>query len=386
MSRQEPNIMVVAGETSGDAHTAEVVRAIRERRPGATFFGVGGEQLRAAGAQLEVHADELSVMGIVEVLRHYPRLRRILKRLQGLLAERRPDLLLVTDLPDFNLRLAATAQALGIPVLYYVSPQVWAWRSKRVKVIRERVDAMAVLFPFEVPIYEAAGVPVRFVGHPLVETTPTDRDPAAARAALGLPAEGPVVGLLPGSRRGEIAQLMPPLADAAARVRRSHPDATFVIPVAPSMDRDAITGPLAAAGVEATLVDGSAFHDAVAAADAVASASGTATLEVALMETPLVVTYKVAPLTYAILRRLVKLDHVSLVNIVAERGVVKEFIQDEATGANLAGELERLLDDRDYAEGIRADLAGLRARLGEGRAAAGVADWALELVDARAER
>jgi lipid-A-disaccharide synthase len=191
-----------------------------------------------------------------------------------------------------------------------------------------------------------------------------------------------VVGLLPGSRRSEIAQLMPPLADAAARLRQSHPDVAFVVPVAPSMDREAITGPLAEAGVEATLVDSSAFHDVIAASDAVASASGTATLEVALMETPLVVTYKVAPLTYAILRRLVKLDHVSLVNIVAERGVVKEFIQGEATGANLAGELERLLDDREYAEGIRRDLAGLRARLGEGDAAAGVADWALELVDA----
>ncbi|SFD06880.1 lipid-A-disaccharide synthase [Thiohalospira halophila DSM 15071] len=382
MSQQEPTIMVVAGETSGDAHTAEVVRAIQERRPGASFFGVGGERLRAAGVDLQVHADELSVMGIVEVLRHYPRLRGILKRLQGLLAERRPDLLIVTDLPDFNLRLAATAQALGIPVLYYVSPQVWAWRSKRVKVIRERVDAMAVLFPFEVPIYEAAGVPVRFVGHPLVRDTPTDRDPVAARHALGLPESGPVVGLLPGSRRSEIAQLMPPLADAAARLRQSHPDVAFVVPVAPSMDREAITGPLAEAGVEATLVDSSAFHDVIAASDAVASASGTATLEVALMETPLVVTYKVAPLTYAILRRLVKLDHVSLVNIVAERGVVKEFIQGEATGANLAGELERLLDDGEYAEGIRRDLAGLRARLGEGDAASGVADWALELVDA----
>ncbi len=377
--KNAPRIMVIAGEASGDAHAARVVETIRRDLPAATFFGVGGPALEAAGVELAFPASELSLVGIVEVLSHYRHIKRRLLEMRQRLVDEQPDLLIVTDLPEFNMRLAKTAQEQGIPVLYYISPQIWAWRKGRLKTIARRVDAMAVVFPFEVPIYEAAGVPVRFVGHPLATDTPVGMSRAHARRVLGLPLEPRIVGLFPGSRVNELQRLMPALADGASRLLAEAPTLRFVVPLADGLDPALVEEPLAAAGIEATIVRGQ-FHATTAACDAIASASGTATLQIGLMGTPLTVIYRVSALTGWIARLLVNLEHVSLVNIVAEKPVVREYLQREATGENIADELRRLLFDTAYADRVRGELAELRARLGDGDAPEAVAEWAVEII------
>jgi len=366
----------VAGEASADLHASRVLEELLGQRPGLHAFGVGGPRLRAAGLEAIAPAEEISVMGLAEVLPRLPRILGILRALRRAAAERRPGAALLVDLPDFNLRLAASLKKLGIPVVYYVSPTIWAWRKGRARKIARVVDRMLCILPFEERFYEGTGVRARFVGNPLAERPPPG-PPEAYRAELGLPAGRTTVAIVPGSRPTELARLFPPMLEAAERVRAQHPDAQFVVPVAPTLERAQLEPYLAAhRALEVKLVDGRA-DEVVGASDAALVKSGTSTLEAGLMLRPMVVVYKLSWLSYLVARLLVRIAHVALVNILAGRGIVPELLQGEASPERMAGELLRLLEDPAAREAQLAGLREVRASLGEPGAARRVADEVL---------
>lgn len=374
-------VMIVTGEASGDLHGANLVAAARRLDPGLEFFGAGGTRMAAAGCDLLVSGDDIAVMGVVEVLGHFPAIRRAFARLAAeLRGDRPPAALVLIDFPEFNLRLAKVARAAGVPVLYYVSPQVWAWRRGRVRKIAAVVDALAAIFPFEPELYRGLDIRAEYVGHPLLDefAEPTPR--LKFLTALGIEPARPVVGIFPGSRRSELRYNLEVMLAAAERIRVSRPDVAFLLPLAPGFSRDEVAGRLAGRALPITLVAEN-IYDTANACDAILAVSGTVTLQIALVGTPLAIVYRMAPLTYAIGKRLVKVPHIGLVNIVAGREVVREFIQHEATPAKLAAEIGRLLDDDDYAARMRADLAGVRAQLGAPGCSARVARMLLELLD-----
>jgi len=283
--------------------------------------------------------------------------------MRKLLREERPDLLILVDYSGFNLRLAPTAKELGIPVMYYISPQVWAWRRKRIYKIREVVDQMVVVFPFEASLYEQAGVPVRYVGHPLVDEVHSDLDRDGARCLFDLNPARPVVGLFPGSRRNELQRLLPPMLDAAERIHAARPEVQFLIPQASTLDRAEIDTLLAGRSLPVSVIE-NRFYDVTRACDAIVTASGTATLEVALMRVPLVVVYRISGISFRIMRKLIKLKHIAMCNIVAGEEVAKELLQNEVTAERISAELLRLLDPQVHA-GTVARLAKVREALGE---------------------
>lgn len=361
-----PHLMISAGEASGDHHAARFVRALQRRGHEPRLSGMGGPRLAATGMDLVVDCRDLAIIGIVEVLIHWRYIMRQLEKLRAALRASPPDLLVLVDYPEFNLKLAETARECGVPVLFYVSPQVWAWRPHRVAKIGRLVDMMAVLFPFEVDFYERAGVPVRYVGHPLVDEIHPEVGAEEARAEFGLDPERPTLGLLPGSRRGEIERLLPLLLDAAGELERRRGPVNLVLPLAATLDADPVRERIAASGLDVRLVTGGRAYDVIQVCDAIVTASGTATLEVALMGVPMAVVYRVNWLTWQIMHRMMTVDDIALVNIVAGRRIVQEFVQRNARPAAIATEAERLLDDTAYRERIRNDLADVRQRMGEG--------------------
>ncbi|HAF92793.1 MAG TPA: lipid-A-disaccharide synthase [Pseudomonas sp.] len=337
-------VALVAGEASGDILGAGLMQALRKRCPDVEFIGVGGKRMEAEGLQSSFPLERLAVMGLVEVLGRLPELLARRRRLTAELIAARPDVFIGIDAPDFNLGLELRLRRAGIRTVHYVSPSVWAWRQKRVLKIREACDLMLTLFPFEAHFYEEQGVPVRFVGHPLADAIPFQADRALARAELGLPEQGAVVALLPGSRGGEVARLGELFLEAAQRIHAKRPDVSFVLPCASPERRAQIEQMLVGRALPLRLVDGRS-HEALAACDAVLIASGTATLEALLFKRPMVVGYRVAPMTYRILRRLVKSPYVALPNLLAQCLLVPEFLQDAATPDALAAALLPLLDD-----------------------------------------
>lgn len=338
-------VALVAGEASGDILGSGLMQALRARHPDIEFIGVGGPRMEAEGLSSYFPMERLSVMGLVEVLGRLPELLRRRKRLIRTLIEARPDVMIGIDAPDFTLCVEHKLRQAGLRTVHYVSPSVWAWRQKRVLKIREACDLMLALFPFEARFYEEHGVPVRFVGHPLANTIPLQADRAAARARLGLPADGQVVALMPGSRGGEVGKLGALFLDTAQRLLVERPGLRFVLPCASAARREQIEQMLQGREpLPLTLLDG-ASHEALAACDAVLIASGTATLEALLYKRPMVVAYRVAGLTYRILKRLVKSPYISLPNLLAGRLLVPELIQDAATPQALAATLSPLLDD-----------------------------------------
>ncbi|HBO0210734.1 lipid-A-disaccharide synthase [Pseudomonas aeruginosa] len=338
-------VALVAGEASGDILGSGLMQALRARHPDIEFIGVGGPRMEAEGLSSYFPMERLSVMGLVEVLGRLPELLRRRKRLIRTLIEARPDVMIGIDAPDFTLGVEHKLRQAGLRTVHYVSPSVWAWRQKRVLKIREACDLMLALFPFEARFYEEHGVPVRFVGHPLANTIPLQADRAAARARLGLPADGQVVALMPGSRGGEVGKLGALFLDTAQRLLVERPGLRFVLPCASAARREQIEQMLQGREpLPLTLLDG-ASHEALAACDAVLIASGTATLEALLYKRPMVVAYRVAGLTYWILKRLVKSPYISLPNLLAGRLLVPELIQDAATPQALAATLSPLLDD-----------------------------------------
>jgi len=366
-------VLIVAGEASADLHASRALEELRRLRPGVHAFGVGGPRLRAAGLEALAPAEEISVMGIAEVLPRIPRILGILRALGRAAAERRPKAALLVDLPDFNLRLAAKLKKLGIPVVYFVSPTIWAWRAGRAKKIARVVDRMLCILPFEERFYAGTGVSARFVGHPFAERPP----PASAetyRRELGLSASRTTVALVPGSRPSELRRIFPAMLAAAERILASRPDAQFVVPVAPTLAREQLAPYLAAhSTLEVTLVDGHT-EEVVGASDAALVKSGTSTLETALMLRPMVVVYKLSWLTYLVGRLLVRIAHFALVNILAGRTLVPELLQRDASPERMAAEIERLLADRGAREAQLEGLRAVRASLGEPGAARRVAE------------
>jgi len=335
-------IALVAGEASGDILGAGLMRALKARHPAVEFIGVGGPLMQAEGLTSYFPMERLSVMGLVEVL---GRLRELLARRKKLVADliaAKPDVFIGIDAPDFNLNIELKLRQAGIKTVHYVSPSVWAWRQKRVLKIREGCDLMLTLFPFEARFYEEKGVPVRFVGHTLADAIPLEADRAAARAELGLP-EGPLVALMPGSRGGEVGRLGALFLDTAQRLRALRPGVRFVMPCASAQRRAQLEELLAGRDLPLTLLDGQS-HLALAACDAVLIASGTATLEALLYKRPMVVAYRLAPLTFWILKRMVKSPYISLPNLLAQRLLVPELLQDDATVEALAQTLSPLIE------------------------------------------
>jgi lipid-A-disaccharide synthase len=335
-------IALVAGEASGDILGAGLMRALKAQHPAVEFIGVGGPLMQAEGLESYFPMERLSVMGLVEVL---GRLRELLARRKKLiqtLIEEKPDVFIGIDAPDFTLNIELKLRQAGIKTVHYVSPSVWAWRQKRVLKIREGCDLMLTLLPFEARFYEEKGVPVRFVGHTLADTIPLESDRTAARQALNLP-EGPLVALMPGSRGGEVSRLGGLFFDAAERLRAMRPGVRFVLPCASPQRRVQLEALLAGRDLPVTLLDGQS-HQALAACDAVLIASGTATLEALLFKRPMVVAYRLAPLTFWILKRMVKSPYVSLPNLLAQRLLVPELLQDDATAEALATTLSPLID------------------------------------------
>ncbi|QDE84347.1 lipid-A-disaccharide synthase [Myxococcus xanthus] len=374
-----PRILVVAGEASGDTHAAELVAALRARRPDLTFFGMGGARLAAQGVELLFDAREVSVMGITEVLPRIPRILQILKGLAEAAAERRPDVAILVDIPDFNLRLAKKLKALGIPVAYYVSPMIWAWRRGRVRTIKRLVDRMLCILPFEEDFYREAGVSARYVGSPVVEQVPSPDTATAFRERLGLAKDAPTLALLPGSRMGEIRRLLPDMVGAAKRLSAERPGLQVVVPVAPTIDREEITSRFEGSGVTPILVEGRA-PEVVGASDAAVVASGTAVLEAGLMQRPLVVVYRVSLITYWVGRLMLKVAFVSLINLLAGRRVVPELLQGEMTPERIAEEVRRVWIPGAPREEMLQGLAEMRGRLGETGAATRAAESVLELL------
>ncbi|MDP3978002.1 MAG: lipid-A-disaccharide synthase [Pseudomonas sp.] len=337
-------VALVAGEASGDILGAGLMQALKARHPQIEFIGVGGPLMQAEGLTSYFPMERLAVMGLVEVLGRLPELLARRRHLIKTLIAAKPDVFIGIDAPDFNLGLELKLRRGGIKTVHYVSPSVWAWRQKRVLKIREACDLMLCLFPFEAQFYEAYRVPVRFVGHPLADAIPQQADRAAAREALDLPQDSTVVALLPGSRGGEVARLGALFLDAAVRLRTLRPGLRFVLPCASPERRVQLEQMLVGRDLPLSLLDGRS-HDALAACDAVLIASGTATLEALLYKRPMVVAYKVAPLTYLILKRLVSSAYISLPNLLAERLLVPELIQEAATPEALAQALAPLLND-----------------------------------------
>lgn len=336
-------VALVAGEASGDILGAGLMQALKAQYPQIEFIGIGGPLMQAQGLNSYFPMERLSVMGLVEVLGRLPELLARRKRLTNTLIEAKPDVFIGIDAPDFNLTLELKLRQAGIKTVHYVSPSVWAWRQKRVLKIRDACDLMLTLFPFEAQFYQDHQVPVRFVGHPLADTIPQQADRAAAREALNLAHEQPVVALMPGSRGGEVSRLGSLFLDAAVRLRTLRPGIQFVLPCSSPERRAQLEQMLVGRDLPLTLLNGRS-HEALAACDAVLIASGTATLEALLYKRPMVVAYKVAPLTYRILKRLVTSAYISLPNLLAERLLVPEMIQDAATPEALAQLLAPLLD------------------------------------------
>ena len=375
------NVLISAGEASGDRHAAGLMAAaarLAGDRRSIRFFGLGGDAMAAAGLDAVAHSDEVAVVGIAEVARELPRIRRVFRGLLRAAEERRPRLAVLVDFPDFNLRLARRLHRRGVPVLYYVSPQVWAWRRRRVRTIARLVERMLVLFPFEMEVYRGRDLRVDHVGHPLVDDVPELE--SAWERTPGLP-ERPVLALLPGSRNSEVRRILPPMLRAAAALAGgAGPAGQVRLIQAPTVDPDLVRrliarGPLNEDALEIVRSDRSA---AVAGSHLAFCASGTATLEVGLLGTPMVVVYRVSPLTYAIGRLLVDLPFVSLVNLVLGRPAVPELLQGRADGERMAAAATRLLGRRSRIDAMRAALAELRPSLGESGASERAAGCLLE--------
>jgi lipid-A-disaccharide synthase len=360
-------IMLSAGEASGDLHGATMCRAIRALDPAVRLIGMGGPRMAAAGVEILVDPTADAAVGTSEAMGRVPALFRAYKLIVKRLRETRPLAIVLIDFPEFNLRLARQARRAGIPVVYFIPPQLWAWRRGRIRQMARRVTRVLAAFPFEQRLYEEAGVPVEFVGHPLLDVVPGDPDRARARERLGVGETRTLVGLLPGSREHEVSRLLPRMLDAAARLAV---DGTrcFVLGLAASVERSQVDALLArgaeAGGPPIQVVEGLTY-EVMAGADALLIASGTATLEAALVGAPMVVCYRVSRMTELMARLLKRSRWISLPNIVAGREAVPEILQDDVTGARLARELERLLVDPVAATAQRAAFKELRARLGE---------------------
>ena len=372
-------VMIVAGEASGDLHGGNLVREMHRIDPNIIFSGVGGERMRTEGVELMADAADMAVVGLTEVFLKLRTILGVMHRLKASLTKDRPDLVILIDYPDFNLSLARAARRRGIKVLYYISPQVWAWRKGRIETIRKSVDRMAVILPFEENFYREAGVDVTFVGHPLLDEVKTKYPRTEALKRFGLKDEAITVGILPGSRHSEVARLLPEMLGACRILTDKLSPLQFVLPLAGTLDPHFVHDIVRQFPVKVNVIRDE-IYDVIAVSDAVIVASGTATLETALLETPMVVAYKVSALSYAVGRRFIRVDHISLANIIAGRTVVPELIQDDANPERIAAEVKELIIRQAKARVMKGALAEIRSKLGTPGASLRTARIACEML------
>jgi len=358
-----PKILISAGEASGDLYAAALVEALRERAPEAEFFGSAGPRMRDAGVRQVVDAGELAVVGLVEVVRHIPRIHGEFRKLARAAEQERPDLAILTDSPSFHMRLAKKLRRLGIPVVHLIAPQVWAWKKWRVRQIRRDIDKLLCIFPFEEEFFRRHGIDASYIGHPLARRIAPSASKEEFFREHSLPPDKPLVALLPGSRAGEAARHLPALADAAGRMNRKRP-ASFVLATPAGTGHGGRPAdfwePISRAPIQ--VIEGKTW-DAIAHADLALAASGTVTVETALLGVPMATFYKVTPLTWWMGKVLVDVPFYSMVNLVAGRRIVPEIMQNEMTGERLAAEAERLLADYEARDRMKRDLAEVRTKL-----------------------
>ncbi len=371
-------IMIIAGEASGDLHGANLVKAMQMRDDTLTFSGIGGQALRDAGVRILVDTSMLSVVGITEVFSKISDIFKGMAVIKNALRTQRPDLLILIDFPDFNLHIAGTAKRLNIPVLYYISPQIWAWRSGRVKKIGRLVDHIAVILPFEAAFYRKHKIPVSYVGHPLMDARESVENSRSSVASH----QSPVIGLLPGSREGEIAKLLPAMLEAAAVLIRRHKHIRFILSLAPSVKKEVVeemihshfSFPISLFSV----VNG--VEEVFEKCSLAVAVSGTVTLEAAISGVPMVVVYKVSPVSYLIGKAMIRVKHISLANLIAGKELIPELIQDNASPENIANTVSGMLDDPSRLERMRNELLNVRNMLGSPGASDRVAEIAINML------
>jgi lipid-A-disaccharide synthase len=365
-----PTIWINAGETSGDLHGQLLVQALREQCPQASFMGMAGPAMREEGVDARLQTEALSVMGFTEVLAQLPKIMGLLRTLKEQLAKTRPDVVVVIDAPDFHFRVARIAQSLGIPVVYYISPKLWAWREGRVEFLRRHIDRLVSILPFEVEFYARHGMGIDYVGHPLLDSIRTQK-------ILEIKPRPNRIGILPGSRKSEIKSLLPIFSQTAALLATRYPELEFALPVAPGMDRDLINA-CWTSKTPVTLADSSDRYELMRSCRAIMAASGTATLETALLEVPTAVAYKFSPLTYLLGRMLVKVPFISLPNLILGQCVFPEFLQHDANASALAAALSQWIEDTPARARVLEQLGTLPGLLGGGGATTRAAKIVLE--------
>ena len=374
-------LLLSCGEASGDLYAGALLRALRALDPGVAVAGLGGPQFAAAGGQLIDDYRHLAVTGLTEALSKIPRSWSALRRMVRAATVDRPDALVAIDFPDFNFRLARAIKRLGVPVVYYISPQIWAWRPGRLATMKRIADRVLVIFPFEEAIYEKGGVPVEFVGHPLIDLAAPSAPRERFLAAHGLAASAPTVAILPGSRPNEVSRILPDLLAAAARIRSALPNVQFVVARAPHLEDHLFALSAMESDPLAGIVIVKGETDAVlASSDVALTASGTATVQAALHDTPMVIVYRVSPMTYRLGRRLVTVGMIGMVNLIAGQQIVPELVQDALTPDAVAREAIALLTDRERAARVKAGLARVRERLGGSGASRRAAEAILKVV------
>ncbi len=372
--------MIIAGEASADLHGANLVRSMRRINPEISFCGIGGEKMEAAGVKILFTSSQMAVVGLTEVFSRLPYIFKAYRRLKDLLKDDNPDLIILIDYPAFNIRLARYAKRVRVPVLYYISPQVWAWREGRVKKISRRVDRMSVVLPFEEAVYRKYGLAPDYVGHPLMDTVPRDLTRAEAVQALGLEMGSPILGLLPGSRREEIVNLFPAMVKAAEILSSRYHDLRCLLPLAPTVSPSLVEDLISRSSVGIKLITGDTYTT-LAACDLALVASGTATLETAIMGIPMIIVYRLSAISYWIGKRVVKVPFIGLVNLVAGEVIVPELIQADVTPQRLAETADTILGDSRIKENMIKNLEKVKTKLGQGGASEKTAKIALQMME-----
>jgi lipid-A-disaccharide synthase len=377
----QPNkkILIVAGEASGDLHGANLVWAMHHIDPALRFYGVGGERMKDADVERLADSADMAVVGFTEVIGKLQYIMGVRAQLKSFMEKEKPALLIVIDYPDFNIPLAKTAKKLGVRVFYYISPQVWAWRRGRVKTISRIVDAMAVILPFEEELYRKVNVNVQFVGHPLLDVVKTTLTKEEARNTFALRQDWTTICLLPGSRKNEVAVLLPEMLKAAKILKKRLQNVQFVLPLADTLQQPFVEQILQKHAVDVKLIRNN-IYDVVNVSDLAVVASGTATLETALLEIPMIIVYKVSRLSYYIGKTFIKISNIGLVNIVAGKTIVPELIQDEANGERIAGEAMDILTRRGRLGDMKADLGKIKDKLGKTGASVRAARLAYNII------
>jgi lipid-A-disaccharide synthase len=370
----------VAGEASADLHGSSLASAIKRLDPHVVLCGIGGDKMQQAGVRILISSSEMAVVGLTEAVFRARTILKAYRVLKALIKSASPDLLILIDYPDFNIRMAGLAKRYHIPVLYYISPQVWAWRRGRVRKISRRVDRMAVILPFEEAFYREHGVNVTYVGHPLMDAIPDRPDPQRIRSDRGLDSHRHTLALLPGSRKEEVKHLAPIMVRAAEILKGRYPNMRFVLPLAPTIQADYVE-PFTSSKTAHIEISASGLYEVLRPCNAALVASGTATLETAIMGVPMVIAYKVSPLSYWVGRRVIKIPHIGLVNLVAGERVVPELIQDEVTPERLAAEASTILDRREVREEMVQKLEEVRNRLGKRGASERTAQIAIQMIE-----